>query len=783
MRRIMDGTPLMRRCGWLCLVAFGVLSCSDAVGPTLPTTLTLASSSVTFSALGQTEQLTARVLDQQGTLMSGVALTWTSLAESVASVSTTGLVTAVGQGTATINVTAGTVTASVTVGVEQVAASSTLSADVASFSALGDTLRLAATVLDSGGSVITGAVVTWTALDSLVATVSVDGLVTAAANGTTTIAAISGSTLATSTITVSQIAGAIALSADTLSFGALGDTTQITVTVTDAAGVGFPNAVITWTSSNPLAAVVSPAGVVTSVANGTATVTATSDAVIQTAHVAVVQVPASVLLQPDSVVLSDPGATAQLTVTVRDALGFTLASPSVIWASTDSAIVTVDGAGLVTAVATGTVSMTADAGGVTDQVTARVAPEITLVAAGLTNVSGEVATELSLAVRAEDLGGTAYRGATVTWSTGVGSGSITSATETLSDQTGHAGSVWLLGTVAGAQQATASLTSRGSVVQVSFTATALAGAATTANLVADTILLSARGETAFLAPTHQDAFGNPTSGSGLSWVSRDPAVATVAADGLVTGMGSGATYVTAGFGAPSDSILVTVLLRGAITITFDDGFITAFTNAWPVFQEFGLPGNVGVNPAQVGFPTYMTLANLDELHTAGWSMVSHTMTHDTLTTRSVGELDFELRASRQWIDDRGYRGSNVFIVPFHIWGARERDAIGTMYEATRGLSASVIVPDSIVPWRPSNPFDLTGIEGDELPYTTLAGRNRLRTLLQRTADEGAFVDVFFHRLPTANIADFRATLAVLNEFRERVLPYHELYPRFARSVF
>ena len=51
------------------------------------------------------------------------------------------------------------------------------------------------------------------------------------------------------------------------------------------------------------------------------------------------------------------------------------------------------------------------------------------------------------------------------------------------------------------------------------------------------------------------------------------------------------------------------------------------------------------------------------------------------------------------------------------------------------------------------------------------------------ADEGAFLDLFFHHLPPGNVDAFRATLAVVDEFRERVLPYHELYPAFARSVF
>jgi hypothetical protein len=781
-------TPIYRSL-YACLLALALASCSDGTSPIVPmaTTLTLESNSVSFTALGQTELLSVTVLDQEGKQMDGAALTWVSSADSVVTVSDAGLLTAVGNGVATVTVTSDSASAELTATVQQVAAALMLSADSASLAALGDTLRLTATVEDSGGSAIVAAAVTWTALDSLVASVSPDGLVTAIGNGTTAIAAISGAALATSTITVAQIADSIALSADSVAFDALSDTLRLTATVTDAGGTVFGEAPVTWTSSDTTVARVSTAGLVTSVGNGTGTITALSDQAARAAQVVVQQAPASILLQPDSVVLSQPGETAALIATVFDRLGFVIAAPSVTWTSGDDAIATVDSTGQVTAVAGGTVLITAQAGTHTAQVSARVEPELTLVTAGPTAVSGEVATELTLSVRVEDLGGAGYQGVTVTWSVGTGSGSITSSTETTSDQTGHAGAVWQLGTVAGPQQASASIESWGNVVTVNFTATAQPGPPVTANLIADSILLNANGETAFLAPTFQDAYGNATGGAGLIFESRDPGVATAASDGLVTGVGAGSTYVTMSFASPSDSILVTVIMRGAITVTFDDGFVTMYDNAWPVLQEFGLVGNIGVNPARVGgpgeFPAYMTKANLDELDAAGWSMVSHGMTHDTLTTLTVGELDWELRASQQWIDDQGYRGSNIFIVPYHIWGARERNAIGTYYEAARGTTASMFSPDSLVPWRPSNPYDLTGIEADSLPYTTVAGRDRLRALLQRTADEGEFLDVFFHDVPAANVNDLRAMLAVVDEFRERVLPYHELYPRFARSVY
>ena len=79
--------------------------------------VTVTPTTVTFSAVGDTEQLSAAASDASGNSMPGVQFTWTSSDATVASVSTSGVVTSVGSGTATISATAQGVsgTASVTV--------------------------------------------------------------------------------------------------------------------------------------------------------------------------------------------------------------------------------------------------------------------------------------------------------------------------------------------------------------------------------------------------------------------------------------------------------------------------------------------------------------------------------------------------------------------------------------------------------------------------------------------------------------------------------------------
>lgn len=392
-----------------------------------------------------------------------------------------------------------------------------------------------------------------------------------------------------------------------------------------------------------------------------------------------------------------------------------------------------------------------------------------------------VASEVVVAVRVRDATGEGVGGVLVRWMTA--QGDIASETEVVTDARGVASAIWQLGTVAGPQQASATVEGGAGPTSVSFSLDTTPGAGAMATLAADSILLSGRRETAFLAPALEDRWGNGDAVGTVSWRSTDSAVVTVAQDGLVTAAGYGTGWVVAEVGGnATDSLLVTVARRGGITISFDDAYRSAWETAIPIMADLGLRGNVGVYTEAIGWPDFMTEAQLQALHEAGWSMASHTVTHDTLTVLDAAELDYELRESRAWLDARGFRGTDVFIAPYHEYDERERIATARHYTAARGESANRVSPDSLVSWRPDNPFQLTGIDAEALPYTTDQGRQRLRSLLQRVRDEGSFLDVYFHRVPPENAEHVRATLEVLAGFQERVLPYHELFPRFARTV-
>lgn len=148
--------------------------------------------------------------------------------------------------------------------------------------------------------------------------------------------------------------------------------------------------------------------------------------------------------------------------------------------------------------------------------------------ASVTLVSGdaqptpEVGTKLPapLIVRVADAQGKNLPGITVAWSTVSGSLSTESS---ITDAGGSAAVEWTLGTAAGSQTATATVTG---LKSVTFTATAVPGAATQIILTRDTVELLGIGDTFRLNARAADRFGNVITAQTTTVESDDPSVVT-----------------------------------------------------------------------------------------------------------------------------------------------------------------------------------------------------------------------------------------------------------------
>ena len=251
------------------------------------TSVEVSPSVAELTAWGETVQLTAEVRDQDSTAMTGVTLTWTSNANSVATVDAAGVVIAAGNGTATITASAGSASGATVVTVTQTVASVEVSPSVAELTAWGETVQLTAEALDANGHAVAGAVFSWESTDVPVAAVEAAGVVTAAGNGTATIAATAGSASGAAVVTVTQTVASVEVSPSVAELTAWGETVQLTAEALDANGHAVAGAVFSWESADVLVAAVDAFGLVSGIGEGVATITAGADAASGSAIVTV----------------------------------------------------------------------------------------------------------------------------------------------------------------------------------------------------------------------------------------------------------------------------------------------------------------------------------------------------------------------------------------------------------------------------------------------------------------------------------------------------------------
>ncbi len=352
----------MRKRVWGVAVTCVVVACGgggggEASGPITPPPAVVASVVVdpgSVSVLvGATVALTATAKDAAGGTLNGRAIAWSSSDAGTATVSSSGVVTAIAPGgPVTITATSEGKSGSALVTVRAAVASVSVSPAAVNVR-VGESATLAAAVLDATGTALAGRSVTWTSSNPALASVSPTGLITGvAAGGPVAITATSEGRAGIAQVTVLAPVATVSVNPTELTL-LKGAAETLGAMTLDATGGALTARTVTWTSSEPSIATVSPSGLVTAVAaGGPITITATSEGKSGTSQVTVLEPVVTVTLAPAQHTLFI-GSTASSTVTLLDATGKSLSGRIVTWTSSDPSIASVSASGLITALSTG----------------------------------------------------------------------------------------------------------------------------------------------------------------------------------------------------------------------------------------------------------------------------------------------------------------------------------------------------------------------------------------------------------------------------------------------
>lgn len=263
------------------------------------------------------------------------------------------------------------------------------------------------------------------------------------------------------------------------------------------------------------------------------------------------------------------GATQQLTARVLDQNGDSMPGAVITWAVTAGAAASVNGSGLVTALANGTATVTATAGPATGNATVtvdQVPGQITKNGGDTQSATVGSALANPVTVRVADALGNAIAGENVTFAAATGNGQVAN-TMVATNASGIASTTWTLGTTAGQQSVTAAA---GTLAPVTFFATGNAGAAAAIAPNTGNNQTAAVSTNVSTAPSVRvaDAFNNPKANTSVTFVVTSGGGSIVPANGVVTTNAQGIAALTSwtmGSGAGSNSLSATVTGTGIST--------------------------------------------------------------------------------------------------------------------------------------------------------------------------------------------------------------------------
>ena len=122
--------------------------------------------------------------------------------------------------------------------------------------------------------------------------------------------------------------------------------------------------------------------------------------------------------------------------------------------------------------------------------------------------------------------------------------------------------------------------------------------------------------------------------------------------------------------------------QAAVTLMFDDGEDSAYTIAKPILDNFNFKASAAVIVNNINKEGNMTLNEIKDLQNNGWEIVSHSMSHQDLTTLSNLQARREMRRSKNWLSLFGLNVNN-FALPYGTYNGYIIGESDRYYRSTR----------------------------------------------------------------------------------------------------
>ena len=105
------------------------------------------------------------------------------------------------------------------------------------------------------------------------------------------------------------------------------------------------------------------------------------------------------------------------------------------------------------------------------------------------------------------------------------------------------------------------------------------------------------------------------------------------------------------------------LPRCAACITFDDGYVDNYTNAWPILKKYGMKATLFMIADSIGAPRFVNAEQLREMNAGGFDVQSHTYSHKDMRKLTYAQVQTELTKSKTILSTLLHKPINYIAYP------------------------------------------------------------------------------------------------------------------------
>jgi len=190
--------------------------------------------------------------------------------------------------------------------------------------------------------------------------------------------------------------------------------------------------------------------------------------------------------------------------------------------------------------------------------------------------------------------------------------------------------------------------------------------------------------------------------------------------------------------------------RALVSLTFDDGWRSIYTNGLPLLNKYGFVSTQYLNsePVMGGYPDYMTYQQIKDFSNQGSELAWHTRTHADLTQLSIAQMSTELSIPAAFLSGIGLPASifKNFATPYGAYNPTVTNEILKTYGSHRSTDVGFNGRDSL---------NVSNIKVQNITSATTAAD--VQSWVNQAIANKSWLVIVYHEIGTTGDTTYSAT--------------------------